>query len=79
MVTTKPLSFETTKWSDSKSLVLFKSSVCINSSASGTVSDLTNTSQSYVALVQHSFANSKQVENLDSANSGDINLFSLDK
>ena len=78
---TKPLSFKITK-----SLVLasFKTSVCINSSVSGTVSngavsDSTNTSQSCVALVQHSVSNSKQVADLDSFNSGDIYLSCLDK
>ena len=84
VVRTKPLLFKTTKSLVPKSLALFKTSVCVNSSASGTVSngavsDSTNTPQSCVALVQHSFSNSKQVADLDSFNSGDIYLSSLSK
>ena len=81
---TKPLSFKTTKSLVPKSLAAFKTSVCINSSVSGTVSnaavsDSTNTSQSCVALAQHSIFNSKQVEGLDYFDSGDICLSSLGK
>ena len=81
---TKPLSFKTTKSLVPKSQAPFKTSVCINSSVSGTVSngavsDSTNTSQSCVALVQHSISNSKQVADFDSFNSGDIYLSSLGK
>ena len=81
---TKPLSFKATKFLVPKSLTPFKISVCINSSVSrtvcnGAVSDSTNTSQSCVALVQHSISNSKQVADHDSFNSGDIYLSSLGK
>ena len=81
---TKPLSFKTTKSLVPKSLASFKTSVCIKSSVSGTVSngavsDSTNTSQSCVALVQHSISSSKQVTDLDSFNSGDICLSRLGK
>ena len=80
----KPLSFKTTKSLVRKSLVPFETSVCINSSDCGTVSqgafsDSTNISQSCVAVVQHSISNSKQVADLDSFNSGNIYLFSLGK
>ena len=79
VATTKPLSFKTTKSLVPKSLAPFKTSVCINSSVSGTVSngavsDSTNTSQSCVAFVQHSISNLKQVAELDSFNSSDIYL-----
>ena len=68
---TKPLSFKATKSLVPKSLSPLKTSVCINSSVSGTVSDRalsdsTNTSQSCVALVQHPISNSKQVADLNS-------------
>ena len=81
---TKSLSFKATKSLVPKSLPLFKTSICINSSVSGTVSDgavsdSLNTSQSCVALVQHPISNSKRVEDLDSFNSGDIYLSSLSK
>ena len=81
---TKPLSFKTTKFLVPKSLAPFKTSFCINSSVSGTVSNgavsgSTNNSQSCVALVQHSISNSKQVVDLDSFDSGDIYLSSLGK
>ena len=81
---TKPLFLKTTKSLDPKSQAPFKTSVCINSSVSGTVSngavsDSTNTSQSCVALVQHSIFNSKQVADLNSFNFGDIYLSSLSK
>ena len=67
-----------------KPLAPFKTSVCMNSFVSGTVtngavSDSKNASQSFVALVQHSISNSKQVADLDSFNSGDIYLSSLGK
>ena len=67
-----------------KFLPPLKTSICINPSVSGTVSDgavsdSTNTSQSSVALVQHPISNSKQVVDLDSFNSGDIYLSSLSK
>ena len=47
--------------------------------SNGEVSDSINNSQSCVALVQHSISNSKQVADLDSFNSGDINISSLGK
>ena len=66
-----------------KSLPPLKTSIYINSSVSGTVSngavsDSTNISQSCVALV-HPISNSKQVADLDFFNSGDIYLSSLSK
>ena len=81
---TKPLSFKATKYLVPKSLPPLKTSICINSSASGqvsdgAVSDSTNTSEPCVALVQHAISNSKQVVDLDSFNSGDIYLSSLGK
>ena len=81
---TKPLSFKATKYLVPKSLPPLKTSICINSSASGqvsdgAVSDSTNTSEPCVALVQHAISNSKQVVDLDSFNSGDIYLSSLSK
>ena len=81
---TKPLSFKATKSLVPKSLPPLKTSICLNSSFSGTVSDgavsdSTNTSQSCVALVQYLVSNSKQAVDLDSFNSGDIYLSSLSK
>ena len=76
--------FKTTKYLVPKSLAPFKTSVCINSSVSATVSDgadfdSTNTAQSCVALVQYSISNSTQVADLDYFNSGDIYLYNLVK
>ena len=81
---TKPLSFKATKSLVPKYLTSLKTSTCINSSVSGTVSDgavsdSTNTSHFCVALVQHAISNSKQMADLDSFNSGDIYLSSLGK
>ena len=79
---TKPLSFKATKSLVSKSLPPLKTSICINTSVSGTVSggavsDSASTSQSCVALAHHPFSNSKQVVVLHSFNSRDIYLSSL--
>ena len=84
VVRTKPLSFKTTESLVVKSLEPFKTSVCMNSSGSGTVSnvavsDSTNTLQSCIALVQHSISNSKQVADLDYFNSVGICLSTLGK
>ena len=81
---TNPLSFKTTISLVLKYLASFKTSVCIKSSVSGTVSngavsDSINSSQSCVALVQHSISNYKQVADLNSFISGDIYLSSLGK
>ena len=70
---------KTAKYLILKSLAPFKTSVCINSSVSatvsdGAVSDSTNAAQSCIALVQHSISNSKQVADLDYFNSSDIYL-----
>ena len=81
---TKSLSFKATKSLVPKFLPFLITSICINSSVSGTVSDgavsdSANTSQSCVALVQDPISNSKQVLDLDSFNSGDICLSNLSK
>ena len=81
---TKPFFFQATKPLVPKSLPPFKTWVCINSSVSGTVSNgevshSANTSQSCVALVQHTDSNFKQVADLDSFNSRNIYLSSLSK
>ena len=80
----KPFSFQATKPLVPKSLPPLKTLVCINSSVSGTVSNgevshSTNTSQSCVALLQHTDSNFKQVADLDSFNSRNIYLSSLSK
>ena len=84
----KPLSLKLQKILVPKSVASFKTSVCIESSVSGivsngAVSDLVNTLQSCVALctlhMQHSISNSKQVAHLYCFNSGDIYLCSLNK
>ena len=82
VVRTKPLSFKTTKSLVLKSLSPHKTSICINSSVSGTVSDAVvsdSTNTSCVALVQHPVSNSKQVVDVDSFNSGNNYLSSLSK
>ena len=73
VVTTKPLSFKTSKSLVPKSLAPLQTSFCINSSVSesvsnGTIFDSINISQSCVASVQHFISNSKQVVDRDSFN-----------
>ena len=82
VATTKPLPFRTRKSLVPKSLTPLRTSFCINSSVSGTVSngtvsDSTNPSQSCVAFVQHFISNSKQVADRHSFNSSDIHLSSF--
>ena len=70
VATTKPLSFKISKSLVPKSLPPPRTSFCINSSVSesvsnGTIFDSINTSQSCVASVQHFIYNSKQLVDLD--------------
>ena len=78
VATTKSLSFRTRKHLLPKSLALPGTSFCINSFVIGTVSnekvsDLTNTSHSFVANKQYFISNPKQVADRDSFNSSKIN------